>query len=52
MSAFLNLLISCILTIIMFSFALLLLRNSWIRFSASLRQTLAIHAKKGEKSLL
>ena len=52
MSAFLNLLISCILTIIMFSFALLLLRNSWMRFSASLRQTFSYSCQKGREILI
>ena len=52
MSAFLDLLISCILTIIMFSFAWLLLRHSWMRFSGSLRQTFGYVCQKGGEILV
>ena len=50
MNAFLYLQISCILTIIMFSFAWSPLRHSWMRFSVSLRWTISYSCKKGEKA--
>ena len=51
-NAFLNLQISCVLTIIMFSFAWPPLRHSWMRFSANLRQTFSYSCQKGGESLL
>ena len=52
MSAFLDLLISCILRTIMFSFAWLLLRHGWMRFSISLRQTFSYLCQKGGEILV